>query len=139
MHSRRLSDLDPDLEIMAHQFLDECAQQNIDVIVTCTYRDDQEQAILYAQGRTAPGGIVTNAKPGESAHNCVSPSGTPDAKAFDVVPIVNGKPDWTAQHPVWKELGQIGRDCGLEWAGDWPAQFGFDKDYSHFQLPGFKP
>lgn len=33
------------------------------------YRSFEEQDALYAQGRTTPGDIVTNAKGGESAHN----------------------------------------------------------------------
>lgn len=39
------------------------------VFPTSTYRDNEKQAALYAQGRTAPGKRVTNAKPGQSEHN----------------------------------------------------------------------
>ena len=39
------------------------------VFATSTYRDNEKQAALYAQGRTAPGKRVTNAKPGQSEHN----------------------------------------------------------------------
>ena len=37
--------------------------------VTQGLRTMVEQEALYAQGRTAPGAIVTNAQPGQSPHN----------------------------------------------------------------------
>ena len=129
MASRKLSDLAPDVRILAQMFLDSADDEGIDVLVTCTYRSGIEQAALYAQGRTAKGKIVTNAKPGESLHNAML-NGNPAARAFDVVPMVMGKPMWDAEHPHWQTLGRIGKDCGLEWAGDW-KRF---KEYPHFQL-----
>lgn len=48
------------------------------VFITCAYRSNEEQNILYAQGRTAEGHIVTNAKAGESPHNYVP------SQAFDM-------------------------------------------------------
>lgn len=130
MASRSPNDLHPDILPKFHAFLRACQEQAIDVLVTCTYRSNAEQAKLYAQGRTAPGKIVTDAKPGESKHNNVSANGSPAAKAFDVVPMVNGKPDWDATDPIWERLGEIGERCGLEWAGRW-THF---KEYPHFQV-----
>jgi peptidoglycan LD-endopeptidase CwlK len=49
--------------------------------------------------------------------------------AFDVVPLNAGKPIWNVSDPVWKDVGQIGKGCGLEWAGDWKTF----KEYAHFQ------
>jgi hypothetical protein len=48
------------------QQLDDLALQPI---VTEGHRTYERQRELYAQGRTAPGAIVTQALPGESAHN----------------------------------------------------------------------
>lgn len=129
MASRKLSDLAPDVRILAEKFLDACAAEGIDVLVTCTYRSGIEQAELYAQGRTSKGKIVTNAKPGESLHNMLL-NGLPGARALDVVPMVNGKPMWDAENPLWQKLGEIGKSVGLEWAGDWPRF----KEFPHFQL-----
>lgn len=39
-----------------------------DIFPYCGYRSPEEQERLYAQGRTKPGKIVTNAKPGQSKH-----------------------------------------------------------------------
>jgi peptidoglycan L-alanyl-D-glutamate endopeptidase CwlK len=123
--SRQLADLALDVRVKAQSFLDECKESGIDVLVTCTYRDNEAQAALYAQGRTAPGAIVTDAPAGMSAHNY--------RRAFDVVPMRNGKCVWGISAPedsdLWHRLGAIGQQCGLEWAGTW-VHF---KEFPHFQ------
>jgi peptidoglycan L-alanyl-D-glutamate endopeptidase CwlK len=45
------------------------AKDGLDYKVICGTRSWEEQAALYAKGRTAPGPKVTNAKPGSSMHN----------------------------------------------------------------------
>lgn len=68
------------------------------------YRSIEEQNALYAQGRTKPGNIVTNAKRGQSNHNY--------GIAFDVA-IWNGNTIvWDRD---WNKIGTIGKSCGLEW------------------------
>lgn len=129
MASRKLDDLHPLLKPLATQFLSECQKQGIDVLITCTYRSPEEQTQLYAQGRTKPGKIVTNAKAGQSKHN-FQVGVFPASKAFDTVPMRSGKPVWAASDPLWKSLGEIGRTIGLEWAGDWKTF----REYPHFQL-----
>ena len=99
-------------------------KQGIDLLVTSTYRDNESQDALYAQGRTKPGKIVTNAKAGQSWHNYRC--------AVDVVPIVAGKPRWDVKDEVWQKVGALGKAAGLEWAGDW-KRF---KEYPHFQYTG---
>jgi peptidoglycan L-alanyl-D-glutamate endopeptidase CwlK len=102
----------------------DCNAAGIDLLVTSTYRDNASQEALYAQGRTKPGKIVTNARAGQSFHNYRC--------AFDVVPLRHGKPVWDSKDPVWQIIGQIGKQCGLEWAGDW-KRF---KEFPHFQYTG---
>jgi peptidoglycan L-alanyl-D-glutamate endopeptidase CwlK len=95
------------------------------VLVTCTWRSYQEQATLFAQGRTAPGRIVTHAKPGDSWHNFKP------AYAFDVVfKKPGGGISWDGP---WATLGALGRTLGLVWGGDWPGK---KKDQPHFQWTG---
>ena len=98
-----------------------CAKRGITIQVTSTYRSIEDQDKLYAQGRTAPGNIVTNAKGGQSFHNW--------RVAYDVVPIVNGKAAWD-QEALFYAIGEFGKQCGLEWGGDWTSF----KDLPHFQL-----
>lgn len=127
--SRKLEDLRSDVREKAEKFLSAAKNLGIDVLVTCTYRSNEEQKQLYEQGRTAPGKIVTNALPGESKHNNME-GGGPASLAFDVVPLINGKPVWDASNPVWKVLGGLGKSVGLNWAGDW-KRF---KEYPHFEV-----
>lgn len=131
MSSRSLSDLRPEVRPMVDAFLDAAAAAGIDVLVTCTLRSNDEQAALYAKGRTtAPIGrrwVVTDAPPGKSAHNY--------GLAIDIVPMVNGKPDWNGTDPVWQTLGELGQQAGLEWAGE--PGFPFPEE-PHFQHPQWR-
>lgn len=129
--SRRPLDMSPRLQSAHAKFDIAMRAAGIDYILTCTYRSDDEQDKLYAQGRTTPGGIVTNARAGESKHNTVDRDGKPASQAFDIVIMKNGKPDWNVKNPDWKKAGMIGKSCGLEWAGDWKSF----KEFPHFQLP----
>ena len=121
INSRSLDDLLPEVKTRVEKFIQYCKDKGIDILVTSTYRDMESQAALYAQGRTTEGKIVTNAGPGDSYHNWRC--------AVDVVPLVNSKPDWDGNHPVWAQIGEIGSECGLEWAGNW-VHF---KELAHFQ------
>ena len=124
INSRSLDELIPQAKERVEKFLALCKEHNIDLLVTSTYRDAESQNALYAQGRTAPGKIVTNAKAGDSWHNWRC--------AVDVVPLVNGKPDWDGSHPIWAEIGRLGKEAGLEWAGEWHSF----KELAHFQYTG---
>jgi len=79
-----------------------------------------EQDALYAQGRTAPGPMVTDAPAGYSNHNF--------GIAFDVG-IFNGGV-YLAESPLYGKVGAIGRAQGLEWGGEWLVF----TDEPHFQL-----
>jgi peptidoglycan L-alanyl-D-glutamate endopeptidase CwlK len=125
----------PALRIKYEEFQKRAEAAGIDFIVTCTYRSDAEQAQLYAQGRTKPGKKVTNAPPGKSPHNCtIGPENKPAAKGFDICIMKHGKPDWNAEAPEWAQLGIIGVQCGLSWAGLW-KNF---REMPHFELPNWK-
>jgi len=123
INSRNLDDLAPPAKQRALAFIAAASAKGIDLLVTSTYRDSESQDALYAQGRTTPGNVVTRAKAGQSWHNWRC--------ALDVVPLVNGKAIWDDQ-ALWKQVGEIGKSCGLEWAGDWKTF----KEYPHFQYTG---
>lgn len=124
INSRKLEDLLPPVRERVERMIAACKAEGIDLLVTSTYRDNASQEALYAQGRTAPGRIVTNARAGQSYHN--------HRCAVDVVPIRNGKAIWDAKDPVWQRIGALGKAAGLEWAGDW-KRF---KEFPHFQYTG---
>jgi hypothetical protein len=84
-------------------------------------RTNAEQDELYAQGRTKPGPIVTNAKGGESNHN----SGT----AIDVY-MVKEDGSLDIEGIVPQEVVDIASQEGFEWGGNWSKL----KDYPHFEI-----
>lgn len=124
INSRDLTELLPQVRRRVEAMIASAKAQGIDLLVTSTYRDNASQDALYAQGRTAPGKVVTNARAGQSYHNYRC--------AVDVVPIRNGKPVWDAKDAVWQTVGTLGKAAGLEWAGDW-RKF---KELAHFQYTG---
>lgn len=146
MASREIKHLHPDVQVLHNKWYDRCRRdvellkRGVTVLVTCTYRDEEEQARLYEQGRTKPGAIVTNAKPGQSKHNNKLPDGTPAALAFDFVPLLHGKPMWSAvddpatpdvdEQWVWHRVGEHGEAVGLKWAGRWTGRL---REYPHLE------
>jgi peptidoglycan LD-endopeptidase CwlK len=81
-----------------------------------------QQDAIYAQGRTKPGKIVTNAKGGQSYH-CYWIAG-------DIVPFMIGSTtelDWAFN---FQTIRQIAIDNGLECGMDWPKPL---TDLDHFE------
>ena len=101
MPSRKLEDLHPLVVEKAGRLIELARVAGIEILVTSTLRTFDEQAELFAIGRTKPGDIVTNAKAGESWHNF--------GLAFDVVPLVNGKAIWDS--PFWNRIGDLGKQA----------------------------
>jgi len=128
--SRKIEDLHPLVQAKCRAHIAACEAAGIYLLITSTYRSPEEQAALYAQGRTAPGKIVTRAKPGQSMHNY--------RLAYDVVPLRNGKPVWGTSGEdakLWAMVGELGEAQGLEWAGRW-AKF---RESPHFEYTGGHP
>lgn len=117
MASRNPEDLIPAMQKLYAIFKDEMDEAGIDFILTCTYRSQKEQDELYAQGRTKPGKKVTWTK--NSQHNV--------RRAFDIAVFKNGKITWNTND--YLKPGEIGRNVGLQWGGDWKKT----KDYPHFE------
>jgi peptidoglycan L-alanyl-D-glutamate endopeptidase CwlK len=84
-----------------------------------------EQAKIYAQGRTSPGKIVTNAKPGYSNHNygiAVDMGVFKDGKYLDGLKPAEAQ----AFH---NKAAVIAEKYNIEWGGSWKSF----KDYPHFE------
>lgn len=129
MASRKLTDLHPKFQAIAAEFLAACELVDIDILVTCTYRSSAEQDELYKQGRTKPGKTITDVKGGRSAHNFTI-DGKPASKAFDVVPMRDGKCVWDAADPLWTRIGHIAQHIGINWGGAWTTRI----DKPHMQM-----
>lgn len=100
--------LNPEFRAKLETFERRLTESGIEVKLTCGYRSIEEQNRLYAQGRTSPGRIVTNARGGSSWHNY--------GLAADYAFVVGGQITWNGP---WHVFGRIARECGLEWGGDW--------------------
>lgn len=85
------------------------------------YRSPQRQAELYAQGRTAPGKIVTKSQPGFSWHQW--------GLAVDIAGLV--KRQWSWAHDPKSVVGFFPT---LKWGGD----FGDPPHYEWKNLPPIK-
>lgn len=107
MASRDDKDLSFDLRVKWMTFHNEMDNYGYQAILTCTHRSNEEQAELYAKGRTRPGRIVTWARPGQSRHNRLP------AEAFDIAIIENGKLNWNPKSKAWITAKQIGKKIGL--------------------------
>ena len=131
MNARDPGGLLPHVRSKYVAWLAACEVRGVVVLGYCFRRTPEEQAALYAQGRTAPGAIVTKAKPWKSAHQY--------GRAWDAVPLLHGKPDWsysdldrdeTPDEPWWRVMVEEADRLGIEWAGRWT---GF-REYVHWQI-----
>lgn len=124
INSRDIQHLDPEARNICLKHVIACRNQGIEIIVTSTWRDFEAQDDLYAIGRTKERQrrAVTNAKGGRSWHNYKC--------AWDVVPVVAGKPVWDSGDPIWKEVVRLGKEVGAEAGADWRSF----PDLPHFQF-----
>jgi hypothetical protein len=132
INSRSIDDLTPDAQIWLARFKAHAEAEGLVYlrfwIVTSTYRDQEYQDRLYAQGRTAPGPIVTWTR--YSSHT--------SRRAWDVAirDPKTGKINWSVvktdvdqdQIPDYEELASVGRTLGLKVGADYG-------DYAHFETP----
>lgn len=126
MASRRIEDLHPDLQLICHEFLAQAANQNIDVLITCTWRSNIEQDIAKAKG-------LSNASAGQSPHDCCNADGSPNSKAFDFGIFDNGKYVTDGTDERYRKAGEIGESLGLVWGGSWNHP-----DWDHIELSNWK-
>ena len=117
---RHIATLLPEVRPLARALVHKAAGMGIQIRVISGFRTYEEQAALYAQGRTAPGRVVTNARPGYSNHNF--------GIAFDVGVFEGSR--YLGESPKYKAVGALGMDIGLEWGGSWKTLV----DEPHFQL-----
>lgn len=97
-----------------------------DYVAISGNRSWEEQNALYAQGRTKPGRIVTNARGGYSDHNfrIALDYGVFRGKAY----LDETEPATAAK--VHAACAVHARKLGLDWGGDWKSL----KDLPHFEV-----
>ncbi|MCA9489736.1 MAG: M15 family metallopeptidase [Myxococcales bacterium] len=100
---------------MARSTLRAMRRENVDMQVTDGYRDYRQQDDLYAQGRSRPGRVVTNAPGGRSWHNY----GVAADLTFS---DESGQPHWPENGDyaqLWRRYGAVAQNNGLTWGGNW--------------------
>lgn len=117
---KAIATLLPQVQPYARALVKKAAQHGIIIKVIAGLRTYEEQNDLFAQGRTKPGRIVTNARGGFSNHNF--------GIAFDVG-VFEGA-NYLGESPKYKAVGALGMDLGLDWGGNWKTFL----DEPHFQL-----
>lgn len=127
---RNLESLHPDVQSQFEAFLAEAQtiakSRGLEYKAISGTRSWEEQARIYALGRTAPGKIVTKAPPGHSMHNF--------GLAIDCGVFREGKylddVDPETASAMYKEAGEIAGNYGLRWGGNFKSIV----DEPHFEL-----
>ena len=117
---KTIATLLPEVQPIARALVQKAQGIGITIKIISGLRTYAEQDALYAQGRTADGHIVTNARGGYSNHNF--------GIAFDVGVFEGSK--YLPESSKYRAVGALGVDLGLEWGGNWKTIV----DQPHFQL-----
>lgn len=126
-HMERMQGVHPRLWELVRQW---CAKLDFDILITSGVRTNQQQADIYAQGRTKPGKVVTRAPTAAlTPHGRRFFEGVAYGCAIDAYPVDGDAPDYTnlekyqAMADVADGLG------GIAWGG----RFKGLPDYGHFE------
>lgn len=104
-----------------------------DMIVTDGVRTVAQQQALFAQGRSQPGAVVTNAD-GIVKKSNHQPHADGLGHAVDMCFLVDGQPSWD-EHLPWALYGAMAKSQGCVWGGDWKSI----TDRPHVELPDGVP
>lgn len=129
---RDITALHPRLQKLAELLVSECEKQGINILFSECLRTIAEQDALYAQGRTASGSIVTNAK--GSTYSSQHQWGIAIDFYLDMDVDGDGskKDDaFNNSTGLFERVGAIAKSIGLGWGGDWTSI----KDRPHLYLP----
>ena len=115
-----IATLEPVVQPYARALYFKARENGITINVISGLRSFEQQDAIYAQGRTLPGPVVSNARAGHSVHNF--------GLAFDVGVFAGRR--YLPDSPAYKAVGALGMELGLEWGGNWKTPV----DQPHFQL-----
>ena len=128
LNEKRLAHVHPILSGRIKALIESLALSGVIVLVTQGLRTFQEQDRLFAQGRTTPGKIVTNARGGYSHHNY--------ALAVDVCPLDSvGQPNWNTSHKNWQTILEVAPSFKLAEGAKWKRFYDTPHLYP-IEIPG---
>lgn len=149
-HLERLDGLAPVIRMPALELIQRCQRKlGRTLLVVSGWRSSHEQMLNYQKGRmfVRETGewevadktlVVTNSKPGLSAHNVITLAGAPASMALDVIPLLaNGQAEWNVSLDFWDALYEIAWKVGLDPLGDIIGAF-LKGDLGHFEEPAWK-
>ena len=110
----------PQVRPYARALFFKARDKGININIISGTRTFEEQDSLYAQGRSTRGPKVTNARGGYSNHNF--------GIAFDIGVFDGNR--YLAESPLYKAVGALGMELGLDWGGSWKSIV----DQPHFEL-----
>ncbi len=113
-----ISALLPNAQTAGNTFLKECEKQGLKVKVTETYRTQERQNELYAQGRTTSGKKVTWTL--NSRHT--------SRRAWDICQNIKGK-EYDTSGGFFEKCGKVAERLGIKWGGRWKTP-----DRPHFEV-----
>ncbi len=116
-----LAGMQKEVAPLARKLVMLAAAQGISIRIISGLRTYAEQDALYAQGRTKPGNIVTNAPAGYSNHNF--------GLAFDIG-VFDASGKYQGNSPLYAKVGPLGESIGLAWGGRWKTM----PDPPHYEL-----
>ena len=116
---RDINELTTNAKLACQLLFQECYKSGIvDIFITETYRSQERQNYLYAQGRTRAGKIVTWTL--ESNHK--------PRRAWD---IAVSPPKSLYDNTTLNKVGVIAKKLGIVWGGTWTNNM----DKPHFEIP----
>ncbi len=111
-----LNELNPKTRLAVEYLQRACSAQGIPIKIFETYRPQNRQDYLYAQGRTRSGNIVTWTKSSQHTKR-------------NAVDIIHPTKLWDMPDSYWRQLADIAKEIGFECGYFWTPQ-----DKPHFQL-----
>lgn len=126
---QRISKLHPKIRNEISPILKEIEDKGVNIRITQGLRTIEEQNNIYAQGRTIPGKIVTNAKGGDSWHNWGLAIDFCLLHKDGTISFSNTEDLNNDKKSDWLNIVEIFKKHGYEWGGDWIHT----KDTPHFQ------
>lgn len=121
---KRVGNVHPVVWKYGEDLIRQAYKKGLYIMFSDGHRTAAQQNALYAQGRTKPGKIVTNARAGQSLHNY--------GVAFDM--FITNKNGTSASWDTAKlnQAGRMAEQLGFEWGGRWKSIV----DRPHIQMTG---
>lgn len=122
MPDKNLDDLHPDIRPLCEQFLQDCKDHGLDVILVETWRDPTREDDLHAKG-------ITKATSATCKH-CFTINGEPASKAFDYLLLdENNRIIEDGKDDCYSLAGVLAEKLGLIWGGRFHKP-----DYDHVEI-----